>query len=82
MVRAGSITNVHRMEPSSPSPGTVVEVLPNGMFRIQFENGHEVDASLAGRMRMNRISVGHGDRVEVELTPYDLSHGRITSRLT
>ncbi len=60
--------------------GTVVEVLPNAMFRVKLDNDHEVLAHTSGRMRKNRIRVLAGDRVLVELTPYDLRRGRITYR--
>lgn len=60
--------------------GTVQEALSNGMFRITLENGHEVLGHLAGRMRRFRIKVLLGDRVRVELSPYDLTRGRITFR--
>jgi translation initiation factor IF-1 len=61
-------------------PGTVQEALSNGMFRIVLENGHEVLGHLAGKMRRFRIKVLLGDKVRVELSPYDLSRGRITFR--
>jgi len=60
--------------------GEVTEVLPNAMFRVQLENGHEVLTTLAGKMRKFRIRVLEGDRVTVEMSPYDLSRGRITYR--
>ena len=60
--------------------GTVSEVLPNATFRVQLENGHPVLAYLSGKMRQNYIRVLEGDRVKVELSPYDLSRGRITYR--
>ncbi len=56
------------------------EALPGATFRIKLENGHEIIAHLSGKMRMNRIRLGVGDEVRVELTPYDLSKGRITLR--
>jgi translation initiation factor IF-1 len=61
-------------------PGTVSELLPNATFRVKLENNHEVIAHTAGKMRKNRIRVLAGDRVLVELTPYDLTKGRITYR--
>lgn len=61
-------------------PGTVTELLPNAMFRVVLENNHEVLAHTAGKMRKYRIRVLAGDKVLVELTPYDLSKGRITFR--
>lgn len=60
--------------------GTVVEPLPNAMFRVELENGHKVLAHISGKMRMNYIRILPGDKVQVELTPYDLSRGRITYR--
>ena len=60
--------------------GKVVELLPNAMFRVELENGHEILGHTAGKMRKNRIRVLTGDEVLVELTPYDLSKGRITYR--
>jgi translation initiation factor IF-1 len=60
--------------------GTVIEKLPNAMFRVQLENGHEIIAHTAGKMRKFRIRVMVGDKVDVEMTPYDLSKGRITFR--
>lgn len=60
--------------------GTVEEALPSATFRVKLENGHEIIAHLSGKMRMNRIRLGVGDEVRVELTPYDLSKGRITLR--
>ena len=60
--------------------GTVTEVLPNAMFRVKLENEHEILAHTSGRMRKNRIRVLTGDRVTVEMTPYDLNRGRITYR--
>ncbi|GBD09501.1 translation initiation factor IF-1 [Thermoflexus sp.] len=62
--------------------GTVVETLPNAMFKVRLDNGHEVLAHLSGRMRMYYIRVLLGDRVLVELSPYDLSRGRIVRRLS
>ena len=60
--------------------GTVVEKLPNAMFRVKLDNEHEVLAHTAGKMRKHRIRVLAGDRVNVEMTPYDLTKGRITFR--
>jgi translation initiation factor IF-1 len=60
--------------------GTVVEPLPNAMFRVELENGHKVLAHISGKMRMHYIRIAPGDKVQVELTPYDLSRGRITYR--
>ena len=60
--------------------GTVTELLPNAMFRVVLDNDHEILAHTAGKMRKHRIRVLAGDRVNVEMTPYDLSTGRITFR--
>lgn len=60
--------------------GTVVEALPNAMFQVELENGHVVLAHVSGKMRMNFIRILPGDRVTMELTPYDLNRGRITYR--
>lgn len=60
--------------------GTVVEALPNAMFRVELENQHTVLAHISGKMRMYFIRILPGDRVTVELSPYDLSRGRITYR--
>ena len=60
--------------------GTVVEPLPNAMFRVALENGHQVLAHISGKMRMNFIKILPGDRVTVELSPYDLTRGRIVYR--
>jgi translation initiation factor IF-1 len=60
--------------------GTVVEPLPNAMFRVELENGHLVLAHISGKMRMHYIRILPGDKVVVELSPYDLSRGRITYR--
>ncbi|MDI3546789.1 MAG: translation initiation factor [Halanaerobiales bacterium] len=60
--------------------GTVVEPLPNAMFRVELENGYKVLAHVSGKMRMNFIRILPGDKVTVELSPYDLSRGRITYR--
>ena len=60
--------------------GTVVEPLPNAMFRVELENGHKVLAHISGKMRMHFIKILPGDKVTVELSPYDLSRGRIVYR--
>ncbi|CAN5694482.1 translation initiation factor IF-1 [soil metagenome] len=60
--------------------GTITEALPNTQFRVDLENGHEVLAHISGKMRMHYIRILPGDRVKVELSPYDLSRGRITYR--
>ena len=61
-------------------PGMVLELLPNATFRVKLENDHEVLAHTSGKMRKNRIRVLAGDQVMVEMTPYDLTKGRITFR--
>lgn len=60
--------------------GTVVEALPNTNFKVKLENGHEVLAHISGKLRMNYIKILPGDKVKLELSPYDLSRGRITWR--
>ena len=60
--------------------GRVVEPLPNAMFRVELDNGHQVLAHISGKMRMNFIKILPGDKVTLELSPYDLSRGRITYR--
>lgn len=60
--------------------GTVIEPLPNAMFRVELKNGHKIMAHVSGKMRMNFIRILPGDRVTVELSPYDLSRGRIIYR--
>jgi translation initiation factor IF-1 len=60
--------------------GTVVEPLPNASFRVELENGHRVLAHISGKMRMNYIKILPGDKVTVELSPYDLTRGRIVYR--
>jgi translation initiation factor IF-1 len=60
--------------------GTVLETLPNTMFRVELENGHKVIAHISGKMRKHYIRILTGDKVTVELTPYDLTKGRITYR--
>ena len=60
--------------------GTVVETLPNTTFKVELENGHQILAHISGKLRMNYIKILPGDKVKVELSPYDLNHGRITWR--
>jgi translation initiation factor IF-1 len=60
--------------------GTIIEPLPNAMFRVELDNGHKVLAHISGKMRMHFIKILPGDKVTVELSPYDLSRGRITFR--
>ena len=61
--------------------GVVAEALPNAMFRVELENGHKILAHVSGKMRMHFIRILPGDRVKVELSPYDLTRGRITFRI-
>jgi translation initiation factor IF-1 len=67
-------------EDSIEVAGTVTETLPNAMFRVELENGHRVLAHISGKMRMHFIKILPGDKVTVELSPYDLSRGRIIYR--
>ncbi len=60
--------------------GTIIEPLPNAMFRVELDNGHKVLAHISGKMRMHFIKILPGDRVTVELSPYDLTRGRVTFR--
>jgi len=60
--------------------GKILELLPNAMFRVELENGHKIIAYTSGKMRKNRIKVIAGDKVTVEMTPYDLSKGRVSHR--
>lgn len=83
----GASQNEHEKEQSCMAkeevlefPGVVTELLPNATFRVKLENEHEIIAHTAGRMRKNRIRVLAGDKVLVEMTPYDLTKGRITYR--
>ena len=60
--------------------GTIKEALSNAMFRVELENGHEIIAHISGKMRMNYIKILPGDKVKIEMSPYDLTKGRITYR--
>ena len=60
--------------------GTVVETLPNAMFKVELENGHQILAHISGKLRMNFIKILPGDKVKIEMSPYDLTRGRITWR--
>ena len=71
----------HEKEKGIVMEGEVTEALPNGMFRVKLESGHEVLAHISGKMRINFIRILPGDRVKVELSPYDLTRGRIVYRL-
>jgi translation initiation factor IF-1 len=68
-------------EENIEAEGTVLEALPNTMFRVELQNGHKVLAHISGKMRMNYIRILPGDKVTVELSPYDLNKGRIIYRL-
>ena len=67
-------------EESIEVEGTILEPLPNAMFRVELENGHKVLAHISGKMRMHFIRILSGDRVKVQLSPYDLTRGRINYR--
>ena len=67
-------------EDSIEMDGTIIDTLPNTMFRVELDNGHTVTAHISGKMRKHYIRILTGDRVKVEVTPYDLSKGRITYR--
>jgi translation initiation factor IF-1 len=73
-------TNFMSKEEHIEMEGTVIETLPNTMFRVQLENGHVVTAHISGKMRKHYIRILRGDKVTVEMTPYDLSKARITYR--
>lgn len=76
----GKWSVVTKREDAIELEGTVVEPLPNAMFKVELENGHTVLAHISGKIRMNYIRILPGDRVVLELSPYDLSRGRITYR--
>ena len=67
-------------EESIEMEGTIIEALPNTQFKVELENGHEIIAHISGKMRKHYIRILRGDKVTVQLTPYDLSKGRITFR--
>jgi translation initiation factor IF-1 len=67
-------------QPLIKQDGTIIEALSNAMFRVKLENGHEILATISGKMRMNYIRILPGDKVGVELSPYDLTRGRINFR--
>jgi translation initiation factor IF-1 len=79
-VRVGAVPLPKPKEDAIVLEGTVIQSLPNAMFRVELENGHEVLGHISGKMRMHYIRILPGDRVQVELTPYDLKRGRITYR--
>lgn len=78
MAKKGKQTEEEKKRKAIPVRGTVVGKLPNAVFRVELENGHEVLAHVSGKIRTRVIRVMAGDRVTVELSPYDLSRGRIT----
>ena len=67
-------------QPSIEQDGTIIEALSNAMFRVELENGHIITSHISGNMRMHYIKIFPGDRVKVEMSPYDLTKGRITFR--
>ena len=67
-------------QPSIEQDGTIIEALSNAMFRVELENGHVITAHISGKMRMHYIKILPGDKVKMELSPYDLTRGRITYR--
>ena len=78
-----SVTNLEALmakEDQIEMEGTIIDTLPNTMFRVELENGHVVIAHISGKMRKHYIRILTGDKVKVELTPYDLTKGRITYR--
>ncbi len=72
--------NISKKEGIIEAEGTILEALPNAMFRVELENGHKLLAHISGKMRMHYIKILPGDMVKVEISPYDLSRGRITYR--
>ena len=81
MVARGDVLATKQKEEAIEVEGEVTEALPNTMFRVVLDNEHEVLAHMAGKLRRFRIRINPGDRVKVELSPYDLNRGRITFRL-
>lgn len=71
---------ISKKEEIIEAEGTILEALPNAMFRVELDNGHRVLAHISGKMRMHYIKILPGDKVKVEISPYDLSRGRITFR--
>ena len=74
------VLSIMAKEESIEVEGTVLEPLPNAMFRVELENGHKILAHISGKMRMHFIRILSGDKVKVQLSPYDLTRGRITYR--
>jgi translation initiation factor IF-1 len=79
-ILSGAVKSSMAKEESIEMEGTVVDTLPNTTFKVELENGHVVNAHISGRMRKNYIRILTGDQVTVQLTPYDLTKGRITYR--
>ena len=79
-VKLKRILKEYKMSEKKEDKGTVVEKLPNAMFQVELENGHQVLAHISGKLRMNFIKILPGDKVTLELSPYDLSKGRIIWR--
>jgi translation initiation factor IF-1 len=80
MARRRDIQPKSKKEDKIEVEGTVIDALPNAMFKVKLDNGHEVLAHISGKMRMNYITILMGDRMQLELSPYDLTRGRITYR--
>ena len=72
--------DISKKEGIIEAEGTILEALPNAMFRVELDNGHKILAHISGKMRMHYIKILPGDKVKVEISPYDLSRGRITFR--
>jgi translation initiation factor IF-1 len=75
-----TVFQLNAKQSSIEQDGIVIESLGNAMFRVQLENGHVITAHISGKMRLNYIKILPGDKVQVEMSPYDLSKGRITFR--
>lgn len=80
MIQIAGGIKISKKEGIIEAEGTILEALPNAMFRVELENGHKVLAHISGKMRMHYIKILPGDSVKVEISPYDLSRGRITYR--
>jgi translation initiation factor IF-1 len=76
----GVVNNANSSKDFLEVDGEIIELLPSASFRVRLQNGHEILGHLSGRMRMHRIRLLPGDRVKVQMTPYDLTKGRITYR--
>jgi len=72
--------DISKKEGVIEAEGTILEALPNAMFRVELDNGHKILAHISGKMRMHYIKILPGDKVKVEISPYDLTRGRITFR--